>query len=368
MMKIYLPDNSTSEYSERLNVVTASTSLVKELINREDYSTLNISFDESEEKISLENVFILQVNIKESASCFFAFPLENFPKDEVINKVATLKKIKVIDLSSSKNKTSELFNVVKEFKPYFIIYQVKNGISLYKGEVEEVFNESRLNETSYLFFVPKEEPVIEEKKEETPAKEEVAPVEETPVVEEKKEKPSKQKDDKFKEFKNYVMMDINNIKKNKYHFIFLTISSFLFGFASSVGFCNAMIGKLITILFFICAAVGLFLNTYVYVDYFKEFKVKSRMFVYSVLFNILGIGVSLGAAMIFYALDKSDIKTTVSAGMLVGITAAMSVISILLAVTIGYLVVYFERKAKAKKYGESKEDLVRKIEEEKKDE
>ena len=71
MMKIYLPDNSISEYSERLNVVTASTSLVKELINREDYSTLNISFDESEEKISLENVFILQVNIKESASCFF---------------------------------------------------------------------------------------------------------------------------------------------------------------------------------------------------------------------------------------------------------------------------------------------------------
>ena len=373
MMKIYLPDNSISEYSERLNVVTASTSLVKELINREDYSTLNFSFDESEEKISLENVFILQVNIKESASCFFAFPLENFPKDEVINKVAALKKIKVIDLSSSKNKTSELFNVVKEFKPYFIIYQVKNGISLYKGEVEEVFNESGLNETSYLFFVPKEEPVIEEKKEETPTKEEVVPVEETPVVEEKKEsskedkeeKPSKQKDDKFKEFKNYVMMNINNIKKNKYHFIFLTISSFLFGFASSVGFCNAMIGKLITILFFICAAVGLFLNTYVYVDYFKEFKVKSRMFIYSILFNILGMGVSLGAAMIFYALDKSDIKTTVSAGTLIGVTAAMSVISILLAVTIGYLVVYFERKAKAKKYGESKEDLVRKIEEEK---
>ena len=370
MMKIYLPDNSISEYSERLNVVTASTSLVKELINREDYSTLNVSFDESEEKISLENVFILQVNIKESASCFFAFPLENFPKEEVINKVAALKKIKVIDLSSSKNKTSELFNTVKEFKPYFIIYQVKNGISLYKGEVEEVFNESGLNETSYLFFVPKEEPVIEEKKEETPTKEEAAPVVETPEVEEKKEsseeeKPSKQKDDKFKEFKNYVMMDINNIKKNKYHFIFLTISSFLFGFASSVGFCNAMIGKLITILFFICAAVGLFLNTYVYVDYFKEFKFKSRMFVYSILFNILGMGVSLGAAMIFYTLDKSDIKTTVSVGMLVGVTAAMSVISILLAVTIGYVVVYFGRKAKAKKYGESKEDLVRKIEEEK---
>ncbi|MBO5577514.1 MAG: hypothetical protein J5955_00140 [Bacilli bacterium] len=370
MMKIYLPDNSISEYSEHLNVVTASTSLVKELINREDYSTLNISFDESEEKISLENVFILQVNIKESASCFFAFPLENFQKDEVINKVAALKKIKVIDLSSSKNKTSELFNAVKEFKPYFIIYQVKNGISLYKGEVEEVFNETGLNETSYLFFIPKEEPVIEEKKEEAPSKEEVAPVEEAPEVEEKKEsseeeKPSKLKDDKFKEFKNYVMMDINNIKKNKYHFIFLTISSFLFGFASSVGFCNAMIGKLITILFFICAAVGLFLNTYVYVDYFKEFKFKSRMFVYSILFNILGMGVSLGAAMIFYALDKSDIKTTVSAGTLIGVTAAMSVISILLAVTIGYVVVYFGRKAKAKKYGESKEDLVRKIEEEK---
>lgn len=196
MMKIYLPDNSISEYSERLNVVTASTSLVKELINREDYSTLNISFDESEEKISLENIFILQVNIKESASCFFAFPLDNFPKEEVINKVAALKKIKVIDLSSSKNKTSELFNVVKEFKPYFIIYQVKNGISLYKGEVEEVFNESGLNETSYLFFVPKEEPVIEEKKEETPTKEEVAPVEETPVVEEKEESSKENKEEK----------------------------------------------------------------------------------------------------------------------------------------------------------------------------
>jgi len=445
-MKIYLPDNNVKEINEHLSVSKVSDILIKELINKEDYSSISISFDENEEKISLENVFILQVNIKDSAACYFAFPLENFPKDEVINKVASLKNIKVLDLSSSKHKTAQLFNIAKDYNPYFIIYQVKNGIPLYKGEVEEIYKAAGLGDNTFVFYVQKEEIVIEKKPavvssvapvikekvdegpvfedlpvvEETVAQEEVpaietpveenvieeapieeakeeapveetipeepvseevpteeipveetpvevtpieeVPTEETPVEEEapvqeaveevKEEKAVLSKEEKVAKLKNYVMMDITNIKKNKYHFTFLTVSSFLFGFASSVGYCNAIIGKMITILFFVCAGVGLFLNTYVYVDYFKEFKIKSRMFVYSLLFNILGTGLSIAAAMIFYTLDKSDIKSFVAPPTLVGITAAMSAVSIVLALTIGYLIVYLEKKFKEKKYKE----------------
>ena len=378
MIKFFDSNENIIDYSEFFNVGESSLPLVKELINHEDYTQYSFTVGESEEKISMSDVFILQVNIKDSSSIYTAFKLEKFPKDEIINKTALLKDIIITDVESSKHKTSELFKILKEYQPYFIIYQSKNGIPLYDKEINEMLSLLEMNEISFFYInrelskfgekvVAKEESV-EEKPQETASIVEEAPVleqsqktveqvEEAPLSEPQeeaikapKEKPVKEKKPKNKiDFKKYVVMDVTNIKKNKYHFIFLTVSSFLFGFAASVGFCNAMIGKPISALFFVCAGVGIFLNTYVFIDYFKEFKFRDRLFVYSIIFEIIGYGLSAGATFIFYSLDKGEINANVNASLLAGVGAAMSVAMIILSISIAYLVDFIERKIKAKK-------------------
>ena len=384
MIKIFDSQETNKEYSEFFNVGDSSLPLVKELLKREDYSEYSFTIGDSEEKISMSDVFIFQINIKDSSSVYSAFKLEKFPKDEIINKVAMLKDINIVDIASSKYKTSELFKILKEYQPYFIIYQSKNGFPLLEKEIREMVESLEMNEVSFFYierelskfgeFVKVEEKKEEEKPQEVdsitvpPSEdikiedvvlEEEKVEEEQPVVEEtpevpvteavKKEKPVRKKID----WKKYAVMDIGNIRKNKYHFIFLTVSAFLFGFASSIGFCNALLAKAICALFFVCAGVGVFLNTYVFVDYLKERTYKDRLFVYSLIFEVIGFGLSYGATFIFYGLDKGEIKNGVNASLLAGVTAAMCFGMACFSIGVSYLIDFIERKVKAKKAKEN---------------
>ena len=375
MMKLFDSENKEILFEESFLVGEQTSPLIKELLNREDYTSYSFSINDSEEKISMSDVFVLQINIKDSSSVYSAFKLEKFPKDEIINKIALLKDIVINDIESSKHKTLELFKILSEYHPYFVIYQSKNGIPLLKEEVSTLVNDSNLNEVTFIYLdrvlsTFGETPSIETKEEkaeeptvqeEQVVEEKETKVEETPVVSEEKieeapieikeEAPKKEK--KKIDFKKYVVMDIGDIKKNKYHCIFLTVSSFLFGFASSVEFCNALIGKGISALFFVCAGVGMFLNTYVYIDYFKERKIKDRLFIYSILFNLIGYGLSLGATFIFYSMDRGEIKNGVNSITLIWVSVVMSVVMIILSILIALLVDCIDKKIKAKKAKEN---------------
>ena len=346
MIKLFSKDTLLFETNEQFASFDIIKSPFKEILKKEDYSSFSFAIKDDDEKIEFSEIFILQVNIKDSASLVCSFPLENLNKNDLINRVSSLKNIKVLDLESSKHKTEELLKIVKDFKPYFLIYQAKNGFPLYENELQELLTSLEYDESVNVFFIFRnatfdEIIVVEEKKEEQ--QEEVTKVD--VPQEEKKEKGSK----KPSQFKNYLVMDLENIKKNRYHFIFLVVSSFLFGFASSVGFCNAMIGKLITILFFVCAAVGLFLDTYVYLDFFRERKIKDRLFPYSVLFNVLGIGFAIGATMLFYYFDNTGVKEMIDVTLLAGVGIAMSFGSVIISIAIAFIAAKLERKYKTKK-------------------
>ena len=133
-------------------------------------------------------------DIKDSSSIYAAFKLEKFPKDEIINKIALLKDILITDVESSKHKTSELFKILKEYQPYFIIYQSKNGIPLLDKEVNEMLMSLEMGEISFFYInrelskfgeaIAKEE-IVEEKPQETPSiVEEQEPIEEELPAEE----------------------------------------------------------------------------------------------------------------------------------------------------------------------------------------
>lgn len=390
MIKFYSSKDDIQEYKEELNRLESIPSPIKEILEKNDYTSYSFSLNENEEKISLKDAFVLLVNIKDSSSVYFLFDNKTFNKEEAVEKISALKDIVVTDINSCKIKTSELFKIVSFYKPYFIIYQSKNGYPLFSQELLDILNATGMNEVP-LFYLERElseqVTVVEEKKESKPIlkpmiakikglfkkkekkenatettsiavdkkdeeiiKEEVPVVEPTPVVEENKQPSEEKKESKIKEiYKNYIAIDVDNIKKNKHHFLFLSISSFLFGFASSVGFTNALIQKTISILFFVCAGVGAFLMTFIYVDYLKIKKLKDKMFVYSILFNTIGIAVAIGATMIFYSLDQSGIKGAITVGKLIGFTIGTGYVAIIVTVALAVLIDFLQ-----KKYGKKK--------------
>lgn len=390
MIKFYSSKDDIQEYKEELNRLESIPSPIKEILEKSDYTSYSFSLNENEEKISLKDAFVLLVNIKDSSSVYFLFDNKTFNKEEAVEKISALKDIVVTDINSCKIKTSELFKIVSIYKPYFIIYQSKNGYPLFSQELLDILNATGMNEVP-LFYLERElseqAKVVEEKKESKPIlkpmiakikglfkkkekkenaaettsiavdkkdeeiiKEEVPVVESVPVVEENKQPSEEKKENKIKEiYKNYIAIDVDNIKKNKHHFLFLSISSFLFGFASSVGFTNALIQKTISILFFVCAGVGAFLMTFIYVDYLKIKKLKDKMFVYSILFNTIGIAVAIGATMIFYSLDQSGIKGAITASKLIGFTIGTGYVAIIVTVALAVLIDFLQ-----KKYGKKK--------------
>ena len=400
-MKLFKDNCETKEFADKQVLLTAIPSPFKEFIKREDYTNQSFSIGE-EEPVSFSKTFVLQVNIKDSSSLYFVYLLENFNKDEIINKIAELKYMRVVDVNSAKEKTKALLKIAKEYNPLFYLYQAKNGIPLFKNELVDVVNELEFSETQFFYAdkdIPFEEDLVVAKEEveeineaapsvastnepaglefktlEEPVQEQVVNNEPQVVVnktqEDKKEKKnffttlfSKKekkgkavKEKKESQLKQYIVVDLKNIKKNKYHFIFLVVSSFLFGFAMSVGYCNAMIGKTIASLFFVCAFVGVFLNTYVFADYFKERGIKDRLFVYSIIFDIAGGLVSLLATYIFYITDKGEINNNVPMSNIVGITIGLVFAMIAVSISLAYLIDYLELKYKNKKSSTPKED------------
>ena len=322
MIKFTVSEEKCVEYND-LFVIVDEESPIKGLLRRE--KTPFESFSLSKKDILLKDTFVIRANVAEVSSVSFALPYENLPKYEIIDKIKEFKKSEEYEGLSEKDKYVKMIEILKEYNPYFVVFNVRNGVYS-KEDIQKLIKEQGLD--SVQSFYNEEQETVEEAK--------------ALVAEEKKSE-------------NWFVTDLQRIKKNKYHFIFLTVSAFLFGFAFSVGFCNAKIGKLIALLFFVCAGVGLFLDTYVYLDYFKEKTIKDRLFVYSLIFNVIGMLIALATTMIFYSIDNSEIKTAISGKLLVGIEIGGTLLSLAFSVGVGYLIAYLQKKFKKNKAEEKEE-------------
>ena len=157
-MKLFKDNCETKEFADKQVLLTAIPSPFKEFIKREDYTNQSFSIGE-EEPVSFSKTFVLQVNIKDSSSLYFVYLLENFNKDEIINKIAELKYMRVVDVNSAKEKTKALLKIAKEYNPLFYLYQAKNGIPLFKNELVDVVNELEFSETQF-FYADKDIPFL----------------------------------------------------------------------------------------------------------------------------------------------------------------------------------------------------------------
>lgn len=355
MIRIYDQNDVVTEYGSYFNFITDQTSPFKEMIFKSDFSSYGFAFEANESKTLFSTTFLLQVNVKNSSSFFFVFSKQDFKREEILEKVSTLKDKEVVDVRSAKDKTFQLLDIIKDYHPLLIIYIQRKGFALYENELRYLLYDARL-EYNHTFFIEKTGDELIDAT--TVIKEEVELKEpdtkkKKPVKEDKPKKEHKIKlnfkSEKANEIKNKLVDFFSHIpaaiRENKYHFMFLIISSFLIGFSGAVGIFNSIVGKTIAVLFFICAIVGSALNTFIYVDFFKNDKIKSKNFAYSILSNFIGEMLSIVGFVIFYAVDTSENKKLANEGLLIFLSIAVLAVMVALTITIAY----FIDKSKKKK-------------------
>ena len=297
-------------------------STFEEVVSLKSFPSLSFSIDEGKE-MSIKDIFYLRLNSKNEYSLYLFFPKENVNRDALLNKIEEQRET---EFESNKDKAVALFKLVNEYKPIYSRYISRSENFLNEQEVKSI-----LPNTEFEIKIPEPTlPPLTEKE-----------------IEEKEEQEFK--DRKDKKLKDYLVFDMNNIAKNKYHFMFLLISAFLFGFAAALGYCNVVLNKLIYLVFFLCAGAGVFLNTYCYYDYFAARSIKDRLFIYVVLDNLIGSGIAIGLTLIFHRINNGGIKEACPASKLAVITLIMEFGMIAFSMVTAFIINFFIKRHKKSK-------------------
>ena len=131
---------------------------------------------------------------------------------------------------------------------------------------------------------------------------------------------------------------ITVIKKDKFHFLFALVATFLIGFTLSIGIYNAYAGKLICIFFFICSLAGMFLNFMIYKDAFREYPVKNSFVATTAISSLFGLGISIGGYFIFKATSNEVLAVSPHIMMILGVIFAVYLASSSLPLLVDYLI------------------------------
>lgn len=313
-MKFIGKDGYQVVLQDNLNTITKDISPIREILERKDFSNFSFSSDTD---IALSETMPILVNILEVGAAYYFFKKDDFNKDDFVEKVSKLKDMPMNSFYDALNKVKALDEVASNFNPLFVIYNPIGKLRIY----EDCYKTLELkNKTIYVSqsecSVTVVKSVIKEKK-----------------AEEKPEKKKEEKDTKESQtkpgFLNKIkfLNPIPIIKKDKFHFLFALIATFLIGFTLSIGIYNAYAGKLICIFFFICSLAGSFLNFMIYKDAIKEYPLKSSFMLVTAISSVIGMGISIGGYYIFKATSKEALAVGPHIMMILGIILLVYLLS-----------------------------------------
>ncbi len=318
MIKFICLEKEPLAFESNINLIQKNVSPFKEILKKNDYTSYSFVKDEDEANgFSFTNVFQLQVNVKGVGEFHILLNRENLDKDNLINGIASLKEIIVNDEESAKYKLSELFNLVKDYNPLFIIS------SLFKNSL--INNESLLSLYQLdvpLFYVDEPKEAIEEK-----------------VI----EPTSIEKEKTHTGFKHIGQV----IVKNKYHLLLLLVASLLIESTIPLGILNVYSQNGLAVFLFICAVIGMAMNGYTYWDYFKKRGFKDPLFLLSIISDLIGFGGGIGGFVIFYNIStKPENDIGLGKYILIGGLACLGIC--LLTIVICYFLPKLINKLKKK--------------------
>ena len=292
-MKFINPKGVEFEYLESFSEVKRDSFPFGSIYEKEDLTGSKLVLDE---EIPIENVFTLKVNVKRVGKVFFLFKLESLDKERLVEEVRKLKSIEVTEFTDAFKKLDSLYESVKPFNPLLAIYYPEGSLKLSKQELP-----SSTKDLLSFYVLPKTvfsiKPAIEKvktlfaKKEAKPKEEKSKPVK---VKERPKNEHIDEKKNKFR-FSNPITI----LKENSIHFLFAFVGTFLIGFTISIGIFDALLGKAICAFFFVCTAVGVFLNFLIYKDTLAEYKPNSMFFLTTATISLTGSIFSIIIYVIF---------------------------------------------------------------------
>ena len=277
-MKFIRKDNSVITLEDRFSLVSKETSPIKEIINRKDLSEFYFVSDKT---ISFEELIQIQVNVIDVGVMVFVFETASFNKDKFIEDVSKLKEIQISSFYDVLSKMKALYAVSETFNPLFVIYVPNGKYQIY----DDCFRTIVGNVKTIYATNEKDNSIIETNNISLPANEK------------SKDKPKEKGKFSFKE-------TIELFKKEKFHFLFAFVATFLLSVTLDIGIFDAYAGKMLCIFFFICSLAGAFLNFMIYRDTYKESGFKSLFNILTVIISVIGLLGGFGVYMIFKSITK----------------------------------------------------------------
>ena len=329
-MKFTGKNNYEVSFEEELSTVSKDVSPIKEIIERKDFS--DYSFCDLE-TIPLNEVIPIQVNIIDVGQSIYFFKKNDFDKDKFVEEVSKLKEMPLNSFYDVLTKVRALDGVVFTFRPLFVVYNPVGKFRIF----EDCYRTLHLKvKTIYISESENNSIVI---------KGQAIDIKDSPSKKEEKPKEKVESNENasfFNKVKSKLFNPIKVIKKDKFHFLFALVSTFLIGFTLSIGIYNAYAGKLICIFFFICSVAGSFLNFMIYKDAFKTNELKSPYLITTIMSSIIGLGLSIGAYFIFKVTSKEVLAKTPHFIMILGII----ILVYLLSSGLAYLIIYLNKRKK----------------------
>lgn len=323
MIKIISPKNNVTEIKESIIEVDDGFSLIKEILRKNDCSQYSIIIGD-EEKISLKDTFQLQLNVKQVGTFHFIFNNKEFKKEQIAKELSGLKDLNVDNVESAKYKVAALINIIKNYNPLFAVYKESNDTFYYSYELEGL--------TNHLF------PVFIVKVQQLDIMYEFSIGEdhhdELVSTYDKKNRVSNFRKDKI----------LKEIARNRFTLLLIFVSTILIQISYPLAILNIYSKNALYVFLFICGTIGFVMNTYCYVDYFKNRDIKNPLFICCVIANVIGIGVGIAGFALFYNIStKPENAPGLGSFILLGSLICMVVIAAAIAI-----IYFIPRKNKAK--------------------
>ena len=313
-MKFIRKDQTLVSYQDHLSFVNKDISPINDIINRKDLSEFYYVKDRT---ISFKDLVQIQVNVIDVGVMIFIFEALTFNKEKFIEDVSKLKEIQITSFFDVLSKVKSLYTVSESFNPLFAIY-VPNG----KYQIYEDCFKTIVGNIDTLYVSESSDSSI---------------IESNNIVLPKNDNSSNKQNNENKRIKFSFKALIELFKKEKFHFLFSFLATFLLSVTLDIGIFDAYAGKMLCVFFFICSLAGSFLNYMIYKDTYKQSGFKSLFNIITVIISVIGLLGGFGVYLIFKSITKEAPAVTPHVLMILGMMILIYAISMSLPLLINFI-------------------------------